>query len=83
MRLLLKNAGIDFSNLRFVHVTGSNGKGSVCAMLYSILRAQGESVGVYTSPHLCNWRERFLLDGKLVSQAEFARLAERIKTAAV
>ena len=83
MRSLLRKAGIDFSRLRFVHVTGSNGKGSVCAMLYPILRAQGESVGVYTSPHLCDWRERFLLDGKLVSQAEFARLAERIKPAVV
>lgn len=83
MRLLLKKAGIDFSRLRFVHVTGSNGKGSVCAMLYSILRAQGESVGVYTSPHLCDWCERFLLDGALVSQKEFARLAEKIKPAVI
>ena len=37
---------------RVVHVTGTNGKGSVCAMLYSILRKSGLSVGLYTSPHL-------------------------------
>ncbi|MEM4255066.1 MAG: folylpolyglutamate synthase/dihydrofolate synthase family protein [Candidatus Norongarragalinales archaeon] len=81
MRLLARKAEINFSRLRFVHVTGSNGKGSVCAMLYSILRQAGFSTGCYTSPHLVDWRERFLLDGKLISQKEFARLLERIMPA--
>ncbi|MFH1056775.1 MAG: folylpolyglutamate synthase/dihydrofolate synthase family protein [Candidatus Micrarchaeota archaeon] len=83
MKKLVEKAGIDFEKLGFIHVTGSNGKGSVSAMLYSILRQDGKSVGLYSSPHLTDWRERFLLDGKTVSQREFARLAFRVKKAAL
>ena len=83
MRNFVKNARIDFKNLRFIHVAGSNGKGSVCTMLYSILRQAGFSVGLYTSPHLVDWRERFLLDGKKISQKEFSRLVVKIKPSAL
>jgi len=81
MQNLVKQARIEtgYSCTQFIHVTGSNGKGSVCAMLYSILRQAGFSVGVYTSPHLADWRERFLLDGKLISEKEFTRLLQKIK----
>ena len=58
MRRLVEKAEIDYSNLKFIHVAGSNGKGSVSAMLYSILRQEGFSVGLYTSPHLNDFRER-------------------------
>ncbi len=79
MRKLLREAGISHSRLRFVHVTGSNGKGSVCAGIHSILRHSGFTVGLYTSPHLADWRERFVLDGKRISERDFARLLEKIE----
>ena len=46
-----------------LHVAGTNGKGSVCAGLEAVLRAKGLKVGKYTSPHLVDFRERFLVDG--------------------
>ena len=79
MRALVEKAGIDFSGLKFIHVTGSNGKGSVCATLYSILREAHFSVGFYTSPHLVDWRERFALDGRTMSEKDFVRLLGKIK----
>jgi dihydrofolate synthase/folylpolyglutamate synthase len=51
------------------HVAGTNGKGSVCATLETVLRAHGLSVGKYTSPHLVDFRERFLVDGMAVDPA--------------
>lgn len=62
--------------LRTFHVAGTNGKGSVCAALEAVLRHQGLRVGRYTSPHLVDFRERFLVDGRPVSEAfvvEFIR----------
>lgn len=62
--------------LRTFHVAGTNGKGSVCATLEAVLRHQGLRVGRYTSPHLVDFRERFLVDGRPVSEAfvvEFIR----------
>ena len=55
---LLKELGSPEKNLEVVHVAGSKGKGSICAVTASILRAAGYSVGLYTSPHLNNYRER-------------------------
>ncbi|MFB3787238.1 MAG: folylpolyglutamate synthase/dihydrofolate synthase family protein [bacterium] len=56
-----------------IHVAGSDGKGSVCAMLASVLQAMGYKVGLYTSPHLQNIRERIRIDGDWISEADFAR----------
>jgi dihydrofolate synthase / folylpolyglutamate synthase len=55
---------------RSVHIAGTNGKGSVSALVFSMLRASGFRVGLYTSPHLCEYRERFRIDGQLSSPAE-------------
>lgn len=79
MHKLVRESGVDYSRLKFVHVTGSNGKGSVCADVYSILRQAGFNAGAYTSPHLADWRERFLLNGKLISRKDFSRLVWRVK----
>jgi dihydrofolate synthase/folylpolyglutamate synthase len=62
-----------------VHVAGTNGKGSVCAMLASILKADGRRVGLYTSPHLADVRERIRIDGRSISAADFDRLLGRIR----
>src|SRR6185503_9611483 len=56
-RLLLAMGGPQ-KNLKFVHVAGSKGKGSTCVMVANILKCQGYRVGLYTSPHLNNVRER-------------------------
>lgn len=56
--------------LRIVHVAGTNGKGSVCAMLESIARASGLRTGLYTSPHLCQFKERIRIDGKPIEDLE-------------
>ena len=61
-----------------VHVAGTNGKGSTSAMLESILRAAGLRTGLYTSPHLERINERIRLDGKEISDAEFAATFTRL-----
>jgi dihydrofolate synthase/folylpolyglutamate synthase len=64
IRSLLGALGNPQQRLCFLHVAGTNGKGSVCAMLDSILRASGRKVGLYTSPHLVDFRERIRIDGE-------------------
>jgi len=64
--------------LRAVHVAGTNGKGAVCAILDSCLRAQGLRVGTYTSPHLVRLNERFFLDGRPIDDATLDRAADRV-----
>src|SRR5579872_6053733 len=64
-----------------VHVAGTNGKGSTAAMMESILRATGACTGLYTSPHLERINERIRLDGKEISDADFAAAFTRVRTA--
>ncbi len=66
---------------KIIHVAGTNGKGSVCAYLASILRKAGKSVGMFTSPHLVDMRERISLDGKLISKEEFVKHFHKLKDA--
>ena len=61
-----------------VHVTGTNGKGSVCAFLDAALRAAGHSVGRYISPHLTSFTERITVDGKEIPRADVALLVEHL-----
>ncbi len=72
-------AGHPERSLRFIHVAGTNGKGSTCAMLESIYRAAGLKVGLYTSPHLVSFRERIQIDRRLIPAAEVTRLVERVQ----
>lgn len=64
---------------RFLHVAGTNGKGSVCAMLDSICRAGGRRTGLFTSPHLVTFRERIRVDGAMISEDEVARGLSEIR----
>ncbi|MFL6589870.1 MAG: bifunctional folylpolyglutamate synthase/dihydrofolate synthase, partial [Chthoniobacterales bacterium] len=61
------------ANQRVIHVAGTNGKGSVCAMIDSICRADGYRTGLYTSPHLVTYRERIRVDGVMIEEHEVAR----------
>jgi dihydrofolate synthase/folylpolyglutamate synthase len=67
------------NRLRFIHVAGTNGKGSTCAMLESIYRAVGLRVGLFTSPHLVSFRERIQVNRQLIPENELVRLVEEIQ----
>jgi len=78
IRALLDAMGRPQDRLHFVHVAGTNGKGSVCAMLESALRAAGRRTGLFTSPHLAEPTERIRIDGAPVSAERFAAAFERV-----
>src|SRR5215813_3480395 len=67
--------------LRIVHVAGTNGKGSTCAMIESGLRAAGYRTGLFTSPHLAEPTERIQIDGEPVGSDAFAALFDRVHQA--
>lgn len=73
-------AAVGDPHLRYptLHVGGTNGKGSVAAVLASVLRASGHRVGLYTSPHLCTFRERLQIDGQAISEAALLASAEAL-----
>jgi len=68
---------------KIIHVAGTNGKGSVCAMIDAIARAAGLRTGLFTSPHLISFRERIRVNGQMISEDEVARglteIRERIR----
>ncbi|OAB61235.1 bifunctional folylpolyglutamate synthase/dihydrofolate synthase [Leptolyngbya valderiana BDU 20041] len=64
-----------------VHVAGTNGKGSVCAYLSSVLTAAGYRTGRYTSPHLTSWCERICIDGTPISESDFIATVKRVAAA--
>lgn len=64
-----------------VHIGGTNGKGSVSALVYATLRETGRSVGLYTSPHLVDVRERIVVDQRPISREAFAAWTERLRPA--
>ena len=61
-----------------VHVAGTNGKGSVCAMLHSVLKEAGYRVGLFTSPYLHDFRERIQINGELIPKEKLTALAEEV-----
>lgn len=67
-RVLLERIGNPEKSLKFVHVAGSNGKGSVSSMLASILTENGLKTGLFTSPHIMDFRERIRIDGSCISE---------------
>jgi dihydrofolate synthase/folylpolyglutamate synthase len=83
MRRLLRLLGNPHQCLRAVHIAGSKGKGSTCVFAANILKEAGFSVGLYTSPHLMDVRERIRIlqftEKELISKRDFTRLIERIK----
>ena len=73
-------AGNPQSRLRFIHVAGTNGKGSTCAMLESIYRAAGLRVGLFTSPHLVAFGERIQVNRRTISERDLARLTGEMQS---
>ena len=82
-RRLAARAGSPQNQLRFIHVAGTNGKGSTCAMLESIYRAAGLRVGLFTSPHLVSFRERIQVNRRLISEADVVRLVAELERGSV
>ena len=82
VRELLAKLGDPQKQLKFVHIAGTNGKGSTAAMLASILGKAGYRTGLYTSPHLLRYNERFRVNGEEVSDQALADATERVKLAA-
>lgn len=78
---LLANLGNPHHQVPIIHVAGSNGKGSVCAYLSSILTEAGYRTGRYTSPHLVHWRERICLNEQAIYPEELADLLTEVKGA--
>ena len=72
-------AGNPQDHLRFIHVAGTNGKGSTCAMLESIYRAAGLRVGLFTSPHLVSFGERIQVNRQPISQEDVVRLVSEVQ----
>jgi len=78
-RALLDLAGAPDRDLLIVHIAGTKGKGSTAAYLESIARAAGWTTGLYTQPHLHNFRERIRLDGRLIDGETFVCLVDRLR----
>ncbi len=78
-RRLAALAGHPELRLRFLHVAGTNGKGSTCAMLESICRTAGWKVGLFSSPHLVHFGERIQVDRIPISEADIVRLVQEMQ----
>ncbi|MCL2149630.1 MAG: bifunctional folylpolyglutamate synthase/dihydrofolate synthase [Dehalococcoidia bacterium] len=76
---LLARLGGPQHTARAIHIAGTKGKGSTAAMVASVLVAAGFKTGLYTSPHLIDVRERIRIDGRLISQADIARLTDVLR----
>ncbi len=78
-RRLAALVGNPHESLTFIHVAGTNGKGSVCAMLESVYRGSGLRVGLFTSPHLVRFSERIQVNRFVIPESELARLTAHLK----
>ena len=83
IRALTAKLGEPQNFYRTIHVAGTNGKGSVCALLAEMLRASGLKVGLFTSPHLESYCERIRINGTNIPEADFAELIFRVKACGV
>ena len=76
---LLSKMGNPEKKLKFVHIAGTNGKGSTAAMTASILRKAGYRTGLYTSPYIYRFHERMQIDGEEISDADLVAVTEFVK----
>lgn len=78
-RELLERIGNPQNRLKFVHIAGTNGKGSTAAMLASVFRAAGYCTGLYTSPYILCFNERMQVNGEMISDGELAEITEFVR----
>lgn len=80
MRLLLERVGNPQRSLRVLHIGGTNGKGSTAAMAATVLQHSGLRVGLYTSPHLVEFRERIRVNGGMITEEQVSELVRRLRS---
>ena len=80
---LLDALGNPQENLTYLHVAGTNGKGSVSQALYAMLMKSGYKTGLYTSPNLVRLNERIAMDGAYISDSDLAKLIDQVERAAL
>lgn len=80
---LTKALGNPQDDLKFIHVAGTNGKGSTCTMIAEILTTLGFKTGLYTSPFVVDFRERIQINGEYIGKEDVARLTEQVKNTKV
>jgi len=80
MTALMVRLGMPQIRYRTLHIAGTNGKGSTAAMAAAVLRAAGYRVGLYTSPHLVEFRERIRVNGEMIAESQVAQLTEQLQT---
>ena len=76
---LLRRLGDPQNRLKFVHIAGTNGKGSTAAMLASVLQAAGYRTGLYTSPYITCFNERMQVDGRMIDDDELAQITQELR----
>jgi len=79
---LCRGLGDPQKGLRYIHVTGTNGKGSVCAMVSSVLKFAGMKVGLFTSPYMLDFSERFVADGRRITRDEISSIVTEVAAVA-
>jgi dihydrofolate synthase / folylpolyglutamate synthase len=79
MRILLSRLGHPERQFKSLHIGGTNGKGSTAAMTAAMLLAAGHRVGLYTSPHLVDFRERIRVDQVMITEAQVAEMTQRLR----
>ncbi len=80
---LLKHVRNPEKDLRFIHVAGTNGKGSTCAFIASFLQQMGYRVGSFTSPHLVDFRERIRINGQAIHETEVIQFCNQVRETAL
>lgn len=82
VRVLLAGLGNPEKKLKFVHVAGTNGKGSICAYIASVLKTAGYNTGLFTSPYIARFNERMKINGRDIGDDELASVVEQVKPVA-
>ncbi len=80
---LLNKLGNPQNGLKFIHVAGTNGKGSACTMLSEVYKQAGLKTGLYTSPYIVDFRERMQINGEYIPESDLSVLCERVKATGV